>query len=110
MRFDCHMHTPLCGHAHGRPVDYVRIAAEHSIDLITFTCHIPMSCDSFGGPGIRMNEDDLGEYFAITTEARKHGEKVGVEVLTGIEAEIFPDQVSGLICDRRKPGGGESRV
>lgn len=94
------MHTPLCGHAHGRPVDYVRIAAEHSIDLITFTCHIPMSCDSFGGPGIRMNEDDLGEYFAITTEARKHGEKVGVEVLTGIEAEIFPDQSELRLMDR----------
>ena len=25
LRFDCHMHTPLCGHAIGDPIDYVEV-------------------------------------------------------------------------------------
>jgi histidinol-phosphatase (PHP family) len=100
MLFDCHMHTPLCGHALGQPLDYMRAAAERSIDLITFTCHIPMGCESFGGRGIRMREADLEEYLAIISETRTKGEKLGVEVLTGIEAEIFPDESELELMDR----------
>ena len=46
-RFDCHMHTPLCGHAYGEPEEYVDQAASIGISLITFTCHIPMDGDGY---------------------------------------------------------------
>lgn len=100
MRFDCHMHTPLCGHSLGSPLEFMQAAAERSIDLITFTCHIPMGCDSFGARGIRMREEDLPEYLAMIAEVREHGEKLGVEVLTGIEAEIFPQESKLELMDR----------
>ena len=90
-RFDCHMHTPLCGHAIGDPIDYVEAAAARGISLITFTCHIPMKDSAFAQEGIRMREADLPHYRALVQEAREHGREIGVEVLYGIEAEIYPD-------------------
>lgn len=92
MRIDCHMHTPLCGHAVGEPIEYVREAAKRRMDLVTFTCHIPMNNGGFGGRNIRMHLRELDTYFAIVAEAAKFGEDHGVRVLTGIEAEIFPSE------------------
>ena len=93
MIIDCHMHTPLCGHARGLPVEYVRQAAQSGIHLITFTCHIPMSHIGFGGPEIRMDRKQLPRYFKMIERAAKAGERLGVKVLCGIEAEVFPDLV-----------------
>ena len=92
MRIDCHMHTPLCGHAIGEPVEYVREAAKRALDIITFTCHIPMNNSGFGGRNIRMDKRELETYFAMPALATKVGEDYGVRVLTGIEAEIFPSE------------------
>lgn len=91
-RVDCHMHTPLCGHAVGEPQAYVRQAAFLGIDLITFTCHIPMQEEMFGQRGTRMRFEDLEDYFAMIARARALGESLGVQVLCGIEAEIFPNE------------------
>lgn len=91
-RFDCHMHTHLCGHAYGDPLEYVDVAALRGISLVTFTCHVPMRDDSFAQAGIRMSREELGQYRELVQEAKEHGEQVGVEVLYGIEGEIHPDQ------------------
>ncbi|MGC9450988.1 MAG: histidinol-phosphatase [Oceanipulchritudo sp.] len=93
-RFDCHMHTPLCGHAVGEPADYVEAAAARGIGLITFTCHIPMQGEAFAQEGIRMREGDLPVYREMVAEAREHGKALGVEVLYGIEAEVHPDKAA----------------
>lgn len=85
------MHTPLCGHAIGLPEEYVSVAAARNIELVTFTCHIPMNAEYFGGPRIRMSEAQLPDYFELVQRARDRGRELGVEVLCGIEAEIFPD-------------------
>ncbi|NRA27354.1 MAG: histidinol-phosphatase [Opitutales bacterium] len=92
MKFDCHMHTPLCGHALGHTAEYVREAAKRRFDLVTFTCHIPMRDVGFGDGAIRMGMKDLDQYFRLVDEGRKVGEEFGVEVLTGIEAEVFPSE------------------
>ncbi len=92
MIIDCHMHTPLCGHASGSPTEYVQWAARKGLQLVTFTCHIPMDMGGFGNYGIRMKEKHLPKYFKIVEQARTVGERLGVEVLCGIEAEIFPDE------------------
>jgi histidinol-phosphatase (PHP family) len=87
------MHTYLCGHAMGEPSDYVRAAAARGIDLITFTCHVPMRDeDSFSGEGIRMRYDDLPRYRDLVAEAQAVGKAEGVEVLYGIEGEYFPEE------------------
>lgn len=91
MLIDCHMHTPLCGHAVGAPESYLRCAAERGIGLVTFTCHIPMEGRDFGGPSIRMRHDQLGEYLALVDAARPTARRLNVELLCGIEAEVFPD-------------------
>ncbi|MDX2110468.1 MAG: histidinol-phosphatase [Verrucomicrobiota bacterium] len=91
MLVDCHLHTPLCGHATGEPREYVHAAARKGINLLTFTCHIPMSTDGFGGSSIRMKAEQLPEYFRMVEMARMEGSGLGIEVLCGIEAEIFPD-------------------
>lgn len=95
MRIDCHMHTPLCGHAVGLPVEYVEAAAARGLGLITFTCHIPHTrTDLLRGEGIRMSHAELPEYFRLVEEARERGQALGVEVLAGIEAEIYPDEAA----------------
>lgn len=90
MLFDCHLHTPLCGHAIGEPEDYVLQAQRRGFGLLTFTCHIPLERPGFGGPGVRMARRQLTDYLRAVERARVAGEARGVEVLTGIEAEIFP--------------------
>lgn len=92
MLFDCHMHTHLCGHAQGRPEDYVNQAHEKGITLVTFTCHIPLEGAGFLQEGIRMNRGQLPNYREMVERARIHGKALGVKVLYGIEAEVFPEK------------------
>lgn len=99
MRIDSHMHTPLCGHAVGEPVEYAMIAAERGIDLITFTCHIPMRWEAFGQAGIRMQREELDDYVALVQATAEQAAPMGVEVLCGIEAEVFPDEAELVPMD-----------
>jgi len=92
MLVDCHMHTPLCGHALGNPEDYVRAAADRGIQLITVTCHAPVPGEGMGQEGIRMRKEDLPVYREFVTAAKEAGIKAGVEVLYGIEGEFFRDE------------------
>ena len=89
---DSHMHTPLCGHAVGEPIEYARYASKKGIDVITFTCHIPMEWEAFGQQGTRMRPDQIEEYRQSVQAAAKAAKPLGVEVLCGIEAEVFPDE------------------
>jgi histidinol-phosphatase (PHP family) len=92
MLVDCHMHTRLCGHARGEPADYVRAAAARGIGLVTITDHVPMDDDArFRGERIRMDRSRLPEYRRLVAEAADLGRSLGVEVLYGIEAEIYPE-------------------
>ncbi|MFP4260874.1 MAG: histidinol-phosphatase [Opitutales bacterium] len=86
------MHTPLCGHAIGAPIEYAVAASEQGIDLITMTCHIPMEWSAFGQAGIRMRRGEVETYRRLVQEAAEQARPLGVEVLCGIEAEVFPDE------------------
>ena len=44
---DYHMHTPLCRHAAGEPVEYARQAVEIGLTEIGFSDHSPMLQDNF---------------------------------------------------------------
>lgn len=95
MIIDCHMHTPLCGHANGEPEEFVEAAASKGIELITFTCHVPMQREElFRGEGIRMKWDQLPLYHEMVDRAVARGKELGVKVYKGIEAEIYPDPES----------------
>ncbi|MEM1221275.1 MAG: histidinol-phosphatase [Verrucomicrobiota bacterium] len=86
------MHTPLCGHAIGLPLEYAVAAHERGLKVITFTCHIPMEWEAFGQAGIRMRREELDTYIGLVKEAAEDAKSFGVEVLCGIEAEVFPDE------------------
>lgn len=86
------MHTPLCGHAVGEPIEYARCAAKKGIDVITFTCHIPMEWEAFGQKGTRMRLDQIEVYRKLVHATAEEARDLGVEVLCGIEAEVFPEE------------------
>ena len=44
---DYHMHTPLCRHATGEPVEYAKHAVAIGLDEIGFSDHSPMRHDDF---------------------------------------------------------------
>ena len=92
MNVDSHMHTPFCGHAEGSPIEYAKHAADRGIDVITFTCHIPMEWEAFGQTGTRMRHDQIEDYRALVNDAAAEAKALGVEILCGIEAEVYPDE------------------
>jgi len=92
MLVDCHMHTPFCGHAVGDPAEFAMAALEKGLELITFTCHIPMEWEAFGQAGIRMRRDQVDDYVAQIRNTAEQMKPLGLEVLCGIEAEVFPDE------------------
>ena len=67
MPADYHLHTPLCRHAIGWPVDYARRALELELPEIGFSDHSPMPSyfDDW-----RMLDSDLPRYFEAVEEAR----------------------------------------
>lgn len=89
--FDCHMHTPLCGHSEGEPDFFVDAAAHYGLSTITFTCHVPVAWNGFNQAGTRMDREQLPHYRQMIANAAEYGRQRGVEVLYGIEAEIFPE-------------------
>jgi histidinol-phosphatase (PHP family) len=92
---DLHVHTALCGHAEGAPVDYVRAAAERGVRTLAFTDHMPLapslSARIPGAEGYAMTAVDLGRYATEVADAASLGAELGVEVLFGIEADLVPD-------------------
>lgn len=74
------------------PIEYAQFAKSKGFDLITFTCHIPMEWEAFGQAGIRMQRDQLDDYVKMVNEAAEQMKPEGLEVLCGIEAEVFPDE------------------
>jgi histidinol-phosphatase (PHP family) len=67
MPSDYHLHTPLCRHATGWPVDYARRAVELGLPEIGFSDHSPMPevFDDW-----RMLDGELPRYFEAVEEAR----------------------------------------
>ena len=67
MPADYHLHTPLCHHATGWPLDYARRAVELGLAEIGFSDHSPMPqhFDDW-----RMTVDDLPRYFEAVWMAR----------------------------------------
>lgn len=77
---DYHIHTPLCHHAVGDPIEYVRAARNAGLTEIGFADHNPM-------PEIfddwRMSTDDLPRY---------------IEMVAAVGSADFPVRL-GLECD-----------
>ena len=83
---DYHMHTPLCRHATGEPVDYARRAVELGLTEIGFSDHSPMPQDDFDN--WRMFDRQLDEYVAKIQLAQKEFPQLTIRL--ALEVDYLP--------------------
>ena len=80
------MHTPLCRHATGEPVDYARRAVELGLTEIGFSDHSPMPRDDFDD--WRMLDRQLDEYVAKVRLAQKTFPQLSIWL--ALEVDFLP--------------------
>jgi histidinol-phosphatase (PHP family) len=85
---DLHMHTPLCRHATGEPVDYARRALEIGLSEIGFSDHSPMKRDDFDD--WRMRNDQLDEYVEKVRKAQRDFPQLTIRL--ALEVDYLPGQ------------------
>lgn len=85
---DLHMHTPLCRHATGEPVDYARRAVETGLTEIGFSDHSPMPRDDFDD--WRMLDRQLDDYVARVRRAQKEFPQLKIRL--ALEVDYLPGQ------------------
>jgi histidinol-phosphatase (PHP family) len=83
---DYHMHTPLCRHAVGEPVDYAKRALEIGLTEIGFSDHSPMRQDNFDN--WRMNFSQLDEYVEKVRHAQKEFPQLTIRL--ALEVDFLP--------------------
>ncbi len=83
---DYHMHTPLCRHAEGEPVDYARRALAVGLTEIGFSDHSPMRRDDFDN--WRMRHDQLDEYVEKVRRAQKEFPQLTIRL--ALEVDYLP--------------------
>lgn len=80
------MHTPLCRHASGSPVELARRAVELGLSEIGFSDHNPMPRDDFDD--WRMADRDLAAYVDQVEQARR--EFPGLAIKLALEVDYLP--------------------
>ncbi|NGO39545.1 histidinol-phosphatase HisJ family protein [Limisphaera ngatamarikiensis] len=83
---DYHMHTPLCRHARGEPVEYALRARALGLREIGFADHAPMPQDDFDD--WRMRASELEAYVAAVEAARRAVPEVKIRL--GLEVDYLP--------------------
>jgi histidinol-phosphatase (PHP family) len=83
---DYHLHTPLCRHATGEPLDYARRAREIGLTEIGFSDHSPMRQDDFDN--WRMRFDQLDEYVEKVRQAQKDVPQLRIRL--ALEVDYLP--------------------
>lgn len=83
---DYHMHTPLCRHAVGEPVEYAAQAVALGLTEIGFTDHSPMPRDDFDD--WRMRADQLDEYVEMVEHARQTYPQLSIKL--SLEVDYLP--------------------
>jgi histidinol-phosphatase (PHP family) len=85
---DLHMHTLLCRHATGEPVDYAKQALKIGLTEIGFADHSPMRQDDFDN--WRMRFDQLDQYVASVRKAQKDYPQLTIRL--ALEVDYLPGQ------------------
>jgi histidinol-phosphatase (PHP family) len=83
---DYHMHTPLCRHAAGEPVEYAACAVAAGLTEIGFSDHSPMRQDDFDD--WRMRFDQLDEYVENVRKAQKAFPQLTIKL--SLEVDYLP--------------------
>jgi histidinol-phosphatase (PHP family) len=83
---DYHMHTPLCRHAKGEPIEYAARALELGLPEIGFSDHSPVEHDD--QDDWRMLAGELVEYVAKVQLARETHPTLPIRL--GLEVDFIP--------------------
>ncbi len=83
---DYHMHTPLCRHASGEPVEYARQALAMGLTEIGFSDHSPMRRDDFDN--WRMRLDQLEVYVENVRRAQREFPQLTIRL--ALEVDYLP--------------------
>jgi histidinol-phosphatase (PHP family) len=83
---DYHMHTPLCRHAAGEPVEYAARAMALGLTEIGFSDHSPMPRDDFDD--WRMRFDQLDQYVNEVYQARQSCPNLTIKL--ALEVDYIP--------------------
>ena len=83
---DYHMHTPLCHHARGEPLEFAAHAAKLGFQEIGFSDHSPMPRDGFDD--WRMRLDDLDVYVQKVERARRELPQLTIRL--ALEVDFIP--------------------
>ena len=83
---DYHMHTPLCRHAVGGPIQYAARALQVGLTEIGFSDHSPMQQDGFDD--WRMDLAQLDEYVASVRAAQKAHPSLTIKL--ALEVDYIP--------------------
>jgi histidinol-phosphatase (PHP family) len=83
---DYHMHTPLCRHASGEPVEYAARALALGLEEIGFSDHSPMQRDDFDN--WRMRLDQLDEYVEKVRRAQRDFPNLTIRL--ALEVDFLP--------------------
>ena len=83
---DYHMHTPLCRHATGEPLEYAEQARKTGLTEIGFSDHSPMEEDDFDNWRMRLGQ--LNDYVEKVEAARRTVPEVTIRV--ALEVDYLP--------------------
>lgn len=89
---DYHLHTPLCRHAAGEPLEYAARADALGLEEIGFSDHSPMPRDDFDD--WRMRRDQLDEYVSRVEQARRAHPRLRIKL--ALEVDYLPGQESWI--------------
>lgn len=85
MLADYHVHTPLCRHAIGTPLEYIQSALEKGLEEIGFADHNPMP-EPFDD--WRMLREELPQYIEMVEQASAAFPQIAVRI--GLECDFIP--------------------
>lgn len=88
---DYHTHTALCGHARGRPEEYVEQALARGLTAIGIADHLPLLHDR--DPQLSM---DLAQLEGYVEEVLRLKQRYPGFVFLGIEADYRPDTIEAV--------------
>lgn len=93
---DYHVHTALCRHAEGHPIDYARKAKALNLRALGFSDHFPARYlpNSLPLDGYTMRPDEIPLYVSMVEEARR--ETQGLEIKLGFEVDYYAGAVQAV--------------
>ena len=104
MNYNYHTHTYRCGHATGKPEEYIKRALECGIEYMGFSDHIPFRFpDGFESPGIRVPTSEGKAYCSqLKRLRRKYRDKI--EISIGFESEYYPEYFDEMLRNAKGYG------